>query len=362
MRFSRYMVGNFIKHFILVLGGSVLIFLVIDFVSNIRVWLNKGMAETSEYYLNYLPHIIYLILPIAILISVIGSLGTMARHLELTSYQGAGVGAMRMLSPLLLIGVLLSGGMFWAGENILPDANHRRLEMLQNTSQRKSAQRIKEKSNFVYVNSNTQSWYFRFYSGVHRRAQRVILLLYDAQGHLKERYDARIMTWNEFDEYWTLQDGFRRVFHRDGVVENISFNHKSLQGVVETRPEDIINERQTGDEMSSTMIRQRIEVLRRSGEETSIMETQLRFKYSGPWVAIITLLIGASLAHRYSRSSGISQKFGIGLFVAFSYYISIKVGLQLGEAGVLNPWFGAWVGNIVFGLFALVLLFRSFRL
>jgi len=136
----------------------------------------------------------------------------------------------------------------------------------------------------------------------------------------------------------------------------------SLKGVVPTRPEDIIFARQTGDEMNTSMIRQRISAQKRSGEDTAVLETQLYFKYSGPFMALITLMIGAALSHRYSRSGGISTKFGIGLFISFGYYIVFKIGLQMGEGGVVSPMLGAWIGNIVFGFFALLMLVRSFRL
>lgn len=366
MKFTRYLLGNFFRSLILVCIGAVLIFVVIDFVGNIRMWLTRGMEDTIEYYRCYLPYIFYLILPIAILIGVVASIGNMARHLELTAVMGSGRSGPAVLRPLLLVGVILSGGMFWMGEYVLPDANFRRLELAQPSGGRKQVSRVKEKSNFAFISSDKHTWHFQFYSATRKEARKVILLCF-SKGRMSERWDSRTMSWVEKDSthakgYWQMHDGFRRVFQRDGSIRVEPFQKRSLQGVVPTRPEDLIFERQTGDEMNTTMIQERIAAQRRSGEETRVLETQWHFKYSGPFVALITLLIGASLSHRYSRAGGLSSKFGVGLFFSFAYYVTIKIGLQMGEAGVLAPWVGAWLGNIIFGMIAFILLVRSFRL
>jgi len=368
MKFTLYMLGNFFRSFLLVSLGSVLIFVVIDFVGNIHMWLGRGWPDTGAYYLNYLPHIFYLILPIAILISVVSSLGGMSRHLELSAVQGAGRSEFAMLRPLFLVGLFISIGMFWMGEKILPDANFRRLELAQPTNTSRTIARVKEKSQFAYVSSDKHSWYFQYYSAPRKEARKVILLCY-ANGDVADRYDSRTMNWVDslkdsvsHQGYWLMFDGFHRSFKDDGVIVVEPFKQQSLRGIVPTRPEDLIFARQTGDEMSSTMIRERIIAQRRSGDDTRVLETQWHFKFSGPFAALVTLLIGAALSHRYSRSGGISAKFGVGLLVSFAYYVAIKVGLQMGEGGIISPWLGAWIGNIIFGFFALILLVRSFRL
>ena len=124
----------------------------------------------------------------------------------------------------------------------------------------------------------------------------------------------------------------------------------------------MINERQLADEMDSKMVKARIDVLRRSGEDTRAMETALQFKYSAHWMNLIVLLIGAALCHRYSRSGGLSQKFGVGLLLVFSYYILERIGLKMGENGALSPFWAAWNSHFIYAGLAFVMLYRSFRL
>ena len=164
------------------------------------------------------------------------------------------------------------------------------------------------------------------------------------------------------DGFWRFENGYHRVFNKDGSVNIFPVRHTSMKGKITTHPNDLINERQLADEMDSKMVKARIDVLRRSGEETRAMETALQFKYSAHWMNLIVLLIGAALCHRYSRSGGLSQKFGVGLLLVFSYYILERIGLKMGENGALSPFWAAWNSHFIYAGLAFVMLYRSFRL
>ena len=162
--------------------------------------------------------------------------------------------------------------------------------------------------------------------------------------------------------YWRFEDGYERTFLKDGTVETRHFVRESLKGKTSLLPEDFLDERQRGDEMDAKTILRKIEVQKRSGENTSKLETAYYFKFSGSMMNFIVLLIGAALAHRFNRNGGLSQKFGLGILLVFSYYVVIRIGLKMGENGALYPVLGAWIGHIVFATIALWVLYRSFRL
>ncbi len=365
MRFPRYLVWNFVKMFLIVVIGAILVFALIDFVGNIKTWLARDMKDVGDYYLSYLPYMLYLISPVALFIAVIASVGNMARHLEMCAMQSSGQSPFKTLLPIFLIGILVSVGSYEMSELWLPDANHRRFEIMETNAQKRKNPRIKEKQNFTFIDNEKASWYFKFYSGSKKMGRDVVLLLRD-EGRLVERYDARIVRWIEPDSnsagYWRMEHGFHRVFRKDGTVSVTPYQRESLLNRLNTHPDDLINERQLSDEMDSKMVKQRIDVLRRSGEDTRVMETALHFKRSAHWMNLVVLLIGAALCHRYKRSGGLSQKFGVGLLIVFSYYILERIGLKMGENGALTPFMAAWISHYVYALLASVMLYRSFRL
>ncbi len=380
MKFSRYLLYNYLKMFFLIFIGAIVMFIVIDFVGNIRLWLSRGLEDVAAYYLNYLPYILYLISPVVLFLAVIASVGNMAKHLELTAVQSAGRSMFRALQPIFLFGILVTLLSFLLSEMVLPEANHKRLEIMETTQQKKKNKRVKEKRNFAFIDSEKATWFFKYYSGVSRSGRDLTLLLRE-NGHLVTRFDAKRFWYDDIakianrkekfempagakagDSCWILERGQKRIFLADGTVETKEFIRYPLFKETLVRPEDFINERQTGDEMNAPEIKARIEVLKRSGEDTRVLETAYHSKFINPWTNFIVLLIGSSFCHRFSRSGGLSQKFGIGIFFVFSYYIAIRLGLKMGENGAFSPWLGAYAAHILFGTIASCMLYRSFRL
>jgi lipopolysaccharide export system permease protein len=359
MKFSKYLLGNFLKSFALIMVGSVLVFIIIDFVGNIKMWLLRGMEQSGEYYLNYLPYIIYLVSPVAVMLAAIASIGAMARNLEISAMQGAGKSPFRILLPVFVAGMVITVLLFGIGEIFLPDANYRRLEIAETRIEQRKNPRIKEKHQFVFIGSDHSDWYFRYYNGITKKGEMISLVLQSNNNPIA-RYDAKKIEWG--DSSWVLSDGWARFFDRHRNLRAYKFKKLDIGKQTSVLPEDIINERQSHEEMNTRQISRRIEILKRSGEDTTKMETQWHFKYSGPVTALVTLIISLSLSHRYRRGSSLSHQFGIGIILTFSYYIVVRVGLQMGENGILEPWLGAWFGHIIYGTVALTMLLKSFRL
>lgn len=378
MKFSRYLTWNFLKMLFLIFAGALVMFVVIDFVGNIKAWSNRETSEIIEYYKCYSPYIAFLISPVALFLAVIASVGNMSKHLELTAVQSSGRSMFRALMPIFFFGLLFTFLSFVLSETIMPESNHKRLEIMETSQQKRENKRVKEKRDFAFIDSEHASWFFKYYSGVNKAGRDVSLLLKN-EGHLVERFDAKRIRWGVLkkgsnaatdttisqeeasaDSCWILENGHHRKFLQDGTVETEAFTRIALRKEANTRPDDLINDHQTGDEMNSNEVKHRIEVLRRSGEDTRTMETAYHYKFAGPWTNFIVLLIGAALCHRFSRSGGLSQKFGIGLFFVFSYYILIRLGLKMGEN--VDPWLGAYGPHLLFAVIASIMLYRSFRL
>lgn len=412
MKFSRYLVLHFLKMFLLVLLGAVFMFIVIDFVGNIRTWLARDLLDAKAYYIAYLPYIVYLVTPVALFIGVVASVGNMSRHLEIMAIQQSGRSPFRALVPVFFVGAIVTVFSFYLDAKILPDANHSRYKIMEPMSQQRKDPRIRDKRDFVYISGDKTSWFMRSYGGASKMGRDVVLLVF-RDGDLYERFDARRLRWVEPDTvfaaaegtekdekpgrksarkldldrnlekpetsrdsgkaspkiiesiepgYWRFEDGYERTFLKDGTVETRHFVRESLKGKTSLLPEDFLDERQRGDEMDAKTIQRKIEVQKRSGENTSKLETAYYFKFSGSMMNFIVLLIGAALAHRFNRNGGLSQKFGLGILLVFSYYIVIRIGLKMGENGALYPVLGAWIGHIVFAVVAFWVLYRSFRL
>jgi lipopolysaccharide export system permease protein len=333
---------------------AVLLFLVIDFVGNSRVWLSRPSADRTAYYLNYLPYIAYLVCPIALLMAAAFSVGNMARHLELVALRAAGVSISRILSSLLLAGALFSAGMFWFQDRVLPEANHRRFRIQEPASGDFSGGDPRERSRYLYTGRDGTQLYLQHYHGSRREGANVTALrLRDGAPVL--RVDASALRW---DSGWKFLSGTRREFRGDSVRAE-RFGAWRMETFVD-RPEDLLDDRAHPDEMGMEELQRRIEVLRRNGEPPHALQTHWHFRIASALVNFFMAWMGAALAVHTVRS-GLARNFGVALLIAFLYYVALRLGLVMGENGGLPPAAAAWFGNLVFLPAGLFLWWRAVR-
>ena len=357
--YLRHVFLNFFGLLALTLFVAVVIFLVVDFVGNSKVWLTRDPKEVTEYYINYMPHILYLICPVGLLLASVFSIGAMAKNLELVALRAAGIPITRILSPILIFGLLVSGVMFWFEDSVIPDANHKRFKI----NEPKSPDGDEggdpgEKFNYIYTASDGSIFYFDFYSGRRKSGQGVAMLSQKKIGGLTMRIDAKSLTWDSLRAEWMLRDGTKRVFN-DGQLRADKFRMMTLHEFKD-KPDDLLDDRVYPDEMGMAEIDKRIAILKRSGESARVLETHRHFRFSSSLVNLLMVLIGTSMSV-HTIKSGLARNFGIALLITFLYYVALRLGLVMGENGSLPPLAGAWFGNMLFAPVGLLLLWKAAR-
>ncbi len=81
-------------------------------------------------------------------------------------------------------------------------------------------------------------------------------------------------------------------------------------------------------------------------------------KYSIPFACIVFAMIGAPLGYRVKKGSfGIAA--GLSLLFFLVYWASLIGGEKLADRGLMTPFLGMWMANIILGIFGLYLMFRS---
>lgn len=356
--YVRHVLAGFLGLLILTLGVAIVVFVVVDFVGNTKVWLARPPKEVYRYYVDYMPHILYLVLPVALLLASVFSVGNMARHLELVALRAAGVPITRILAPILMVGLIASGVMFWFENSILPDANHRRYEINEpkNGDNDQTGDPL-EKFNFLYTASDGLIFYFDFYSGHRSTGQGVTVLSQPKKGPLAMRIDAKNLIWDK-DKKWLLRDGTKRVF-KNGMLEASPFKEIPLTQFKD-QPKDLLDDRAYPEEMNMPELERRIAILQRSGESSRVLETERYFRFSSSLVNLFMALIGTAMSV-HTIKSGLARNFGIALGITFLYYVALRLGLVMGENGSLTPVVGAWLGNMIFGPLGLLLLWKAAR-
>jgi lipopolysaccharide export system permease protein len=352
---DRYLLTKFLG----TLGFSLLAFAIIFIIIDIIGFLDKFIDHhvplkiVALYYLYYLPYIIILTLPVAMLLASLFSVGQLARFNEITAMRSSGLSSFQILMPIFIAAVVISILSMYAGERFVPYTNQMKKDVYQNyVDKRKKTQKRKTKN--IHLLLEKDRWLnVGFFDTEANCAFQISIEKLDGN-RLEERIDALEMQWRSGK--WVLKNVHWRIFEDEGekyqaldslVVSNIPF-----------QPEDIAKVQKRAEEMSFWELREFIKEIKRTGGNPDRWLVELYLKIAFPFANLIIVLFGAPLASRKTRS-GTAISFGISLFICFLYFGLIKVGQSLGHNGALSPWLAAWLGNIFFGVGAVYILAKS---
>lgn len=87
------------------------------------------LLDILEYYWVSLPELMLTVMPVGLLLALLYALTSLARNQELTAMRAAGLSIWRLGTPYLIIGIFLSGGLYWLNDIAIPDAAERAMRI-----------------------------------------------------------------------------------------------------------------------------------------------------------------------------------------------------------------------------------------
>lgn len=164
--------------------------------------VGKGLpgGVIAEVLTLFIPFIVALTLPMAILVSVLYGFTQMGADNELTAMRANGVSVLQMLRPVLAVGILLSIANFFFIDQVLPRTNLRLLNLQTDIAQKKPTFSLKEQT----INNLPQSQYFLEASRIEPVSGRMReVVIYDLSPALGRRIiyaDSGYMTFERGDQ------------------------------------------------------------------------------------------------------------------------------------------------------------------
>lgn len=355
---DKYIVGRFVKNLIWAMVSAITVFIVLDNVEQLDKFIDKKVPAVivGEYYLHYIPYIIYLTLPIATLLSTLFTVGGMTRTNELVAMQASGISFGRTLWLLLSTSTLIAFGVFVLGETIVPHSNQRRLDIYRYEVKKVPRESSSNQGKLYLQIGTNQQLYIQHYRQLTREAYEVKMIEVD-NGRIVKSIEADKMVW--LNQKWLVQGAIERHFHEDGSVDRFINDTLTISGET-LRPNELENIQILPEEMNWSELREFIHRLKLAGSKTLKWEVELLSKVAMPTAAIVIVLFGAPLA-AVKRRGGTALGFGLSLFICFIYFGFIQVGKIMGYNGSLTPFMSAWIGNIFFGLLGIGILIKRAR-
>ena len=354
---DRYLLREFTGYLLLGLLGFIVIFVVVDVIEKIDVFLDHraSFSLVLGYYLNLAPDIVVKVLPVALLLATFLALGQLNKFGELTAMRAAGLSLVRILYPVFGVAmacVLLS---LLLGEMVVPAATRARDEIFQHQIQRIADSRSLERTNLTYLGEGGRIWFARLYVVPERRMHEVAVQEFRG-GELVRRIDAAEASWD--GKRWVFVSGFTRTFE-NGREKAVPFQRLAVNGLAE-RPEDFAKVEARPDEMNFLELQEYVTRLRASGARVSNYLVDLHLKLAFPLVCLVVVLIGGALATRLRMQSA-ALGFGLSVAIAFVYYGVMRAGQALGHYGALPPYVAAWMGDALFGGIGLAMMVQAQR-
>ncbi|MCD6098009.1 LptF/LptG family permease [bacterium] len=351
---DRYIAGDFLQILSFAFVAFVLVFVLVDLIENLDKFVDNHTPVKTVvlYYIYYVPYILALTAPIAVLLAG-GFLASIKnRNYEIVAIRSCGIGTARVSLPILIIGFLVVVFVFLLSEFVVPKTN-----LLKNQIRReKILKRRYRRSpkllvNYLYQSKGGKVYYFHIYRPNQERGERVVIQFFD-KGEVIRRIDAeKVFRRNGV---WFLVNGVDRVFQGE---EEVAFPFDTLVAPMDESPDEFRYVEVSPEEMGICDLALYIKRLRSSGVPATRERVDLLVKVAYPMTNLIILFLVLPLSFHFRRG-GFLFGVGEGVFFSFIYYLLLRFGQALGYSGDLPPVVAAFLGDIVFLACGVYVFFR----
>lgn len=352
-RLDRYILQRYVSW----LGMSILALWLVAFVVNLNENIDMfidhqaNVGQFVRYYVYRTPYWVILTLPVAVLLSTLFCLTSMARRNEITAAKAAGISLYRLLLPLFVFGLCFSGVAFAFTDIVVPIATERYNDARDDIRSYRRSDGSRRQ--VLLQDTEGQLLSARSYEHAKRRAHHV-LWEQRQDASTTRRVTGRVLQWRG-DRGWIFLDGHEYSF-ADPAPQVTAFDSLELT-LLTLVPDDLARQRRKPEEMNYRELRSYINRAVANGEDATRNLVDLHLKIAFPLTCFVILLLGAPVAA--NARGGRANSFGIGVLICFVFYSCVKAGQALGWNAVIDPWLGAWIANLLFGALGVVLLRRA---
>jgi lipopolysaccharide export system permease protein len=356
-RIDRYILGKYLKTFLMALALIIIIVITFDVSEKLDNFLEHHATFwqiVSIYYLNFIPGFVNLYSPLFIFISVIFFTSKMAGNSEIVAILSSGIRYGRMLQPYVYGASIVAVIVFILGNFVIPISNGRLIEF--------EEQYVKSKKTNYYSNLHFQAEpgvqvYAESYDVNQQRAYLFCREEIDSEGNLRRRETANNIVFDTASGLWTCTGYSLRTI--DSLQRETLVNIGRTDVDLHISPEDlnILSSRvETLNTPDLVRFIHREEMRGTGTVKTSKIELYQRL--INPIAIIVMTLIGVAIAARKSRG-GIGIHLAIGIAIAFSYIVFMKITTVFATNGDLSPFMAVLLPQIIFSIAAAWLIKKA---
>jgi lipopolysaccharide export system permease protein len=348
---DRLVAWTFLKLFVLFLAASPPLFILGDITEHLDDYIDRGLTSTevAKAYVYQLPLFIQWSFPIAALIAAVFTVHSMTTHREIVAAKAGGISFHRVVAPIIVVGVLLTGVALGLTE-VVPRTNRISAKILRNEDPRRTW-----RSDFVYQSESGLTWHVARLTASEGRMNGVVIERPMKRNEPGLHVLADAAVWDSIHG-WTLQRGYLRTLSPDSSEKAVEFERLRMRNLPE-RPDELLESPREPEEMTYSEIDRLAKILERTGANANELLVKREQKLSIPVATLVVILFGMPLATS-SKRGGTAYGIGISLATTILYLLLFKVAAAMGQAGAFSPLTAAWIPNLIFLGGASVLMVR----
>jgi len=352
---DRYVVFNFLQVYLYCIAGFLSIWLIFDVSDNISTFIDEqfGFNLIMRYYATQVPQVFIILLPVALLLALLFSLGRMSRANEIVSMLTAGISIPRMLLPLIGVGLLTVGASLALNYSLAPHAELARKNFLYIARSRE----ILIQGQIFRNRTDLRTWFIQNFRPGHDVFNTVQVLQQDAHDNIVTNYLAARATYHPESKTWELDQAKVVQYDQAGnITDEKLYDSLKIEHWSET-PYRLDSANVRAEFLSVPELHKYLHF--NSDFPVTLLapfRTHFQYRLALPWTCLVVVCIAAPLGIGYSRR-GVLASVASAVLLVFSMNFLTHLFLALGEGDRVSPWVAAWTPNLIFSVIGLYLLY-----
>ena len=353
---DRYILKYFLGFFIGGLLVFITIFLSIDAMSMSIRYPEAAQSALLNYYLYFLPEVIYQMVPVACLIGVIFTLSTLSRSSELLAFFAAGFSLMRICLPIFVGVGFLTGFFFTAADQLLPRFVQLKNYTYYHEIKKHPAQYSTVKTDRIWYRSKNTIFNIKTINRSKGTAEGLTLYQFTEKWDLAQMITASQVQL--FGRQWKLLNGSITLFTQaTSFPMTQDFKEKTIS--IDEELGDIQSSFNSVDVLSIKDLNRYIQKNKEAGLDTVSLEVIYHDKFASLIAAFVMVILGIPFSVSSNRSGGMMLNIGFCLAMVVIYWTIKNSSLTLGHHGHLPPFIAAWGPNLLMSFVGLILVART---
>ena len=367
-----YVLKSFLLVFLLSIFSLIGLYIVIHFFTNISDFIEISQQNVFVfilwYYLIRIPLILSKLLPIMALIAVMMTVTRLMKTRELVAMLSSGISVHRAVLPVLIFLLVIVAMMYYVDNSIIPGLGND-ISLTEKI--------IKSEGSDRFLTRQVPNYQFtvKIYNYTKQQMNDVWINQYDQGGNLIAQITAQSAFWGARkdlvapgpgnprrdssgqpgDKGWVLSNGTVHYYDAKGFRSSLPqpFNEKGYFVSCALTPQSIEKIGETSSYMTLAQLKGSI-----SAQPDNVgLRMQYYSKITAPLIILILIFIGLPFSIT-KKSQNFFSGIGVCLIISLGFFVCKFLSENLGNKGIIPPFWGVTAPLILFAAVAMALTGR----